>query len=210
VTVTPLGVDVHQPAPAPEGEVRSRLGLGDRRVILCVAQKRRYKNLERLVAALPALAEDVVAVLPGSPTPYEEELRSLAARLGVAERVILPDWVSESELASLYTWSQALVLPTLTEGFGLPVLEAMRHGLPVACSDIPVLREVADDAVLYFDPTDQASVGSAVQRVLQDAPLREKLRARGRDRVAGFTWRRTAEATLEGYARALAVHRGRS
>lgn len=203
IVVTPLGVRPPAVTPAPEAAVRWRLGLNTARVLLCVAQKRRYKNLESLVRALPALAPDVCLVLPGSPTRYEDRLRDLAADLGVSERMRLPDWLSESELAGLYALSEAFVLPSLTEGFGLPVLEAMVNGLPVACSDIPALREVAGDAALLFDPGDQGALDACLSRLLGDAALRRDLVLRGRQRASAFTWANTGRATLSGYREAL-------
>ena len=94
IDVTPLGVREPSEHPPPESELRARLGLERSRVVLCVAQKRPYKNLHSLVGALPALAQDVVLVLPGSSTPYERELRAMADDLGVSSRVRFPDWLS--------------------------------------------------------------------------------------------------------------------
>jgi alpha-1,3-rhamnosyl/mannosyltransferase len=138
-------------------------------------------------------------VLPGAPTEYENELRSLAENLGVADRVRFPAWVSDAELEALYASATCFVLPSLIEGFGLPVLEAMARGVPVACSDRPALPEVVGDAALLFDPTDQAAVTDAVRRLLTDKELRESLSARGLERARQFSWRRTAEATLASY-----------
>lgn len=211
IGVTPLGVRPPGVVPAPQAAVRARLNLGRSRVLLCVAQKRAYKNLERLVRALPALPDDVRLVLPGSSTPYEQRLRVVAAEVGVADRLRLPDWLSEPELAALYGLSDGFALPSLTEGFGLPVLEAMAHGLPVACSDIPALREVAGDAALRFDPFDQAAADACLTRLLDDSTLRAELVQRGRERAAQFPWVRTGRATLAGYRAAMASRgRGRS
>jgi glycosyltransferase involved in cell wall biosynthesis len=171
-------------------------------LILCVAQKRPYKNLASLIHAVADLPEATL-VLPGAPTEHEAELRGLADRLGVVDRVRFPAWVSGDELEALYAEATCFVLPSLIEGFGLPVLEAMARGVPVACSDRPALPEVAGDAALLFDPTDQHAVTDAVRRLLGDAELREQLSARGLERVKHFTWRRTAELTLESYRRAI-------
>jgi glycosyltransferase involved in cell wall biosynthesis len=174
-------------------------------VLLCVAQKRPYKNQEAIVRALAALGDDSASlVLPGAPTPYEDTLRALAAELGVADRVRLPGWVADDELDGLYRLATALVLPSRIEGFGLPVLEAMRRGTPVVCSSTTALGEVAGDAALLVDPGDQAAIDAAVARMVADGALRQRLAAAGRARAATFTWARTAEQTVAAYRRALA------
>jgi glycosyltransferase involved in cell wall biosynthesis len=204
VSVTPLGVRPPALAPVPEHALRERLGLEDARVLLSVAQLRPYKNLGRLISALPALDSEIVLVLVGASTPHEAELRALAAELGVTDRMRILGWVSEAELAGLYALSAAFVLPSLIEGFGLPVLEAMAHGVPVACSDIPALTEVAGDAALLFDPGDQTALDRELRRLLADPGLREDLAMLGHERVAQFRWARTGEASLRGYREAMA------
>jgi glycosyltransferase involved in cell wall biosynthesis len=213
IEVTPLAARPPRARATAEDVLRAQLDLADARVVLCVAQKRPYKNLHRLVRALPALEQDVVLVLPGSPTPHEAQLRTLAIELGVERRVRLPEWLSEEQLEGLYALSSAFVLPSLIEGFGLPVLEAMLRGVPVACSNASSLPEVAGDAALLFDPSSQAEVTGAIRRLLEDRALAERLAARGRERAAGFSWERTGAASLDGYRRAIAARsarRGRS
>jgi glycosyltransferase involved in cell wall biosynthesis len=205
IEVTPLGVSL--PAAErvlPEDVLRERLRLGESRVVLCVAQKRPYKNLHRLVRMLPDLDEDVVLVLVGSPTEYETELRSLAEELGVAARVRFPAWLPDRELDGLYSLSLVFVLPSLIEGFGIPVLEAMARGVPVACSNVSALPEVAGDAALLFDPERQEEITAAVRQLLGDRTLAGRLVGRGHERVKAFSWKRTGETSLAGYRRALA------
>jgi glycosyltransferase involved in cell wall biosynthesis len=209
LTVTPLGARPPMRSDPAEIEgVRARLQLGDARVVLCVSQKRPYKNLHTLVRALPELPDDVLLVIPGSWSPYEDELRTLAETLGVAERLRLPDWVSDEELEALYRTASAFALPSLIEGFGLPLIEAMARGVPVACSNRSALAEVAGDAALQFDPTRQEEITLAVRRLLDDRALSQRLAERGRVRAAEFTWRKTGEASLAGYRAAIAS-RGR-
>jgi glycosyltransferase involved in cell wall biosynthesis len=208
IDVTPLGVgEPSAGPPVDEPALRRRFDLADARVVLCVAQKRPYKNQQSLVRALPDLPDDVILMLPGSPTAYEADLRTLAAELGVSPRVRFPDWLTDDELDGLYAISTAFVLPSLIEGFGIPVLEAMARGLPVACSNVSALPEVAGDAALLFDPERQDEVTAAVRRLIDDAGLREQLVARGRARLALFTWKRTGEASLAGYRRAIEARR---
>lgn len=204
VDVAPLGVRPPGDDGLSAADVRARFELGDAPIMLCVAQKRPYKNQAVLVCVLTDLgSEPGILVLPGAPTAYEEELRSLAERLGVGERVRFLHWVSEDELQGLYRAARCFVLPSLIEGFGLPVLEAMARDLPVACSNRPSLPEVAGDAAILFDPEDQPAVSAAVRSLLTDEQLRADLIRRGRERVKLFSWERTAEATLASYRRAI-------
>jgi glycosyltransferase involved in cell wall biosynthesis len=95
-----------------------------------------------------------------------------------------------------------VAIPSLHEGFGLPVLEALQRGVPVACSDRSSLPEVAGDAALLFDPEDVGAIRTALARLLRDGALRAELAARGRAQAASFSWERTAELTAASYARA--------
>ncbi len=145
-------------------------------------------------------------VVPGYETTWEEELRQHARRAGAEERVRFLGWVSDSELEGLYRAATCLAFPSLAEGFGLPVLEAMIRGLPVACSDATSLPEVAGPAALYFDPLDTGGDrGGDRAGCCAIAALRERLAAAGRERARRFTWERAAAETLASYERALAA-----
>ena len=208
IEVTPLGVaDRPLVVPAGAGDLRARLGLGaDAPVLLSVAQMSPHKNLTMLVEALPRLADQrAVVVVPGRRTPYSEKLEARAAALGVRDRLVLPGYVDEETLEGLYATAAAFVLPSLLEGFGLPVLEAMRRGVAVACSDTSALPEVAGGAALLFDPRSADAVAAACDRLLADTAERERLIAAGRGRAAELTWEKTARATLRAYRRALAA-----
>ncbi|MEX2032199.1 MAG: glycosyltransferase family 1 protein [Dehalococcoidia bacterium] len=205
IDVTPLGVRVDERVEAtPEAELRARLDLGPGQVILSVAQKRPYKNLGALVRALPDLEADTRLVLAGSSTAHEDELRALAASLRVSDRVRFTDWLPERDLEGLYRAATCFALPSLIEGFGLPVLEAMARGLPVACSDRYALPEVTGGAAVLFDPEDQGAVTGAMRKLLADEALRSELARKGRGQARLFTWARTARATLDSYRRAVA------
>jgi glycosyltransferase involved in cell wall biosynthesis len=210
IDVTPLGVrvDGDESGATPEAELRSRLGLGGSAILLCVAQKQPHKNLASLIRALAELDAGTMLVLAGQAAPHEHELRALTARLGIAERVRFLDWVSSADLEGLYRTASVVVLPSFIEGFGLPVLEAMRHGTPVACSDRSALVEVAGDAALLFDPSDQAAVTGSLRLVLGDERLRAELVRRGSHRWRRFTWDRTAAATLKSYRKAITRRAG--
>jgi glycosyltransferase involved in cell wall biosynthesis len=206
VDVVPLGLGaVHRETPMAERDVRERLQLGERSVVLSLSAKRPHKNLLALIGALSRLARErrPLLVLPGYPTTYEAELRERVRLLGLEDDVRFPAWLSGAELEGLWAIARAFVFPSLYEGFGLPVLEAMARGVPVACSDASSLPEVAGDAALLFDPHDESAIASSLQRLLDEPALAESLRARGLLHVREFTWARTARLTLESYARAL-------
>jgi glycosyltransferase involved in cell wall biosynthesis len=206
IDVVPLGLGtVRRETPLSARELRERFGLGERRVVLSLSAKRPHKNLPALIGALARLpAEDrPVLVVPGYATAHETELRELARTAGVEQDVRFLGWLSGAEIEGLWTLAEAFVFPSLYEGFGLPVLEAMARGVPVACSNASSLPEVAGEAALLFDPHDEDAIAVALGRLLSDHALREELRARGLERVRGFTWERTARLTLDSYARAL-------
>jgi glycosyltransferase involved in cell wall biosynthesis len=190
--------------PEPEAVLRERHSLGDAPIVLSVSAHRPHKNLERLIDAVAALEQPAVLVVPGYETRWEDELEEHVRRRGAEERVRFLGWVSDAELEGLYESAICMAFPSLAEGFGLPVLEAMARGLPVACSDATSLPEVGGEAVVYFDPLDVPAMTGAIGRLLADADLRERLAAAGREQAARFTWERTAEGTLRSYERALA------
>ncbi|CAA9485934.1 MAG: hypothetical protein AVDCRST_MAG38-2333 [uncultured Solirubrobacteraceae bacterium] len=180
--------------------LRARHGIAaDARVVLCVAALRPHKNQALLVRALGSLPRDVVVVLAGHPEAYADELVALAADLGVADRLRVAGYVSDRELEGLYRLAACAALPTLAEGFGLPVLEALRRELPLACSDLAVLHEVGGDAPHYFDPRDPAGAARAIVAAIDAGPA-----PGARAQAERFTWEAAAEGTLAAYERALA------
>ena len=208
IDVTPLGSGTDEAVEATDDdELRARLGLGGGRVILAVSAFLAHKNVGRLVEALPAIREaapDGTLVLPGNWTRLRDEVAARAEALGIGDAVIFPGWVEAGDLEGLYRTAACFVLPSLREGFGLPVLEAMRRGVPVACSNASAVPEVAGDAALLFDPERPEAIAEAVTAILRDPDLAADLADRGPKRAALFTWRRTAEQTLRSFERALA------
>ncbi len=193
------------PAALSAQDTRTRFGLGERQVLLTLSAKRPHKNLLALIGAFARIPPErrPVLVLPGYPTWYEAELRARAAELGVLADVRFEGWLGEEEVEGLWGLADAFVYPSLYEGFGLPVLEAMARGVPVACADTSSLPEVAGDAALLFDPRSESAIAQAIERLLGDPALARDLRERGLSRAREFSWERTARLTLDCYARAL-------
>lgn len=203
IDVVPNGVRLPTSSPRPDG-TRERYRLGGRRVALSVATNLPHKNLPALIDALAVMDPHrrPLLVFAGHGTD-DGVLRARAAAAGVAEDVRLLGALSAEQLDSLYALADCLVLATLHEGFGLPVLEAMARSLPVVCSDIPALREVAGDGALYFDPHAPDAIARRVMELLTDETLAQRLREKGEERAAAFSWSDAAEGTLASYRRAL-------
>jgi glycosyltransferase involved in cell wall biosynthesis len=168
----------------------------DRPYVLAVGTLEPRKNLERLITAWASLDDaargDHVLALVG-PRGWDDAPILAAARAAGAR---LLGRVSEAELRALYAGAAAFAYPSLYEGFGLPVLEAMAAGAPVVTSSVSSLPEVAGDAALLVDPLDPRAIADALRRVLTDPALAADLRARGPQRAASFSWERTARETL--------------
>jgi glycosyltransferase involved in cell wall biosynthesis len=143
-------------------------------------------------------------VLAGPDAGQGQRLRELAVSLGIADRCVIPGRVSDAVLAGLYEDATALCFPSLAEGFGLPVLEAMAAGLPVVASDLEVIREVAGDAAVFVPAGDVPMLRGALEQVVNDEQLRRRLADNGRTRAGRFTWEATADATISAYQQALA------
>ena len=205
VDVVPLGVAGPQATTVDERQVRQRYGLGDASIVLTMSAKRPHKNLMALLEAFSLLPQEPnrILVLPGYPTAHEAALRSRAEALGIARSTRFIGWVSRDELEALYSAAACFVFPSLYEGFGLPVLEAMTRGVPVACSVRASLGEVIGDAAVSFDPERPEEIARAMIRILDDPVEADHLRAAGLARAASFTWAATARGTLRTYERAL-------
>jgi alpha-1,3-rhamnosyl/mannosyltransferase len=163
--------------------------------VLAVGTLEPRKNLPRLIAAWTRLPEELRsahALALVGPRGWDDEEVLAAAR---AAGVRLLGRVGDAQLHALYANATAFAYPSLYEGFGLPVLEAMAAGAPVLTSLSSSLPEVAGDAALLVDPRDTAAIAAGLERLLRDAGLRERLRVAGRARAAAFSWERTARET---------------
>jgi glycosyltransferase involved in cell wall biosynthesis len=157
-----------------------------------------YKNLARLIEAFALVDGRYRLVLAGDQEDFGAALKERAS-----ERVVFTGPVSEPELAALYAGALAYAFVSLSEGFGLPGLEAMAAGVPVVAARAASLPEVYGDAALYCDPHDVGSIASALSEVAENEGLRAGLAALGRRKAAEFSWTRTAEQTLAVYCEAL-------
>ena len=171
-----------------EDDLRRRFGLGDERVVLCVSAALEHKNLPRLIEAMEGI--DARLVIVGH--PGRERLEG--------EGVVFTGWVDDADLEGLYALAACAVYPSLFEGFGMPPLEAMARGLPLACSNAASLPEVVGDAAVLFEPRDVGAMRAAIRRVLDEPP--PGLVERGRERAGQFTWERCARGVREVYEKA--------
>lgn len=190
--VTPLAASGALAAPAAPDAVRAKHGL-HRPFVLAAGTVEPRKNLVGLMDAWAGLEGDAELVLVGPPGWETEGI----VRRARADRVRMLGFVPDDELAALYGLCAVFAYPSLYEGFGLPVLEAMACGAPVVTSNLSSLPEVAGDAAILVDPRDPAALRGALARLLADPAERARLAAAGRERAATFTWERTARKTLE-------------
>ncbi len=194
ITVTPNGVDpiFHGPREAADLPFIESLRLSPDEYVLFVGNRKPHKNVERLLAAWMSVSERRPAlrlVLAGGDWNAAE----------LPPGVIATGLIPIEKLAMLYRNALVLVQPSIEEGFGLPVVEAMASATPVICSDIAALTEVAGAASVKVDPFDSVAIGAAMLRLADDAEQRASLRAAGVTRARQFTWERCAIATLNVY-----------
>ncbi len=206
ITVVPDAADASfRPAPPEQiATVLARLGL-PKRYVLYVGTNRPHKNLSRLVEAWAGLGEGrrdgCRLVIAGPEDRRYPEARQRARMLSHGE-ILFPGTIQEGDISALYSGARLFVQPSLSEGFGLPVVEAMACGAPVACSRTPALDETSGGAALQFDPTNVTEMSKAIDQVLNDEALRARLVSRGLKRAGEFSWARTATLTLGAYRNA--------
>src|SRR3954451_8230 len=178
-------------------ETRQRLGLPER-FLLYVGQVYPHKNVAGILKALALLAGRFPhkLVIAGRPSINSQGDLGLIERLGLGDRVQITGWLAQDELPVLYSLADAFVFPSLYEGFGIPLLEAMACGCPVVTSTAGACPEVVGKAGLQVDPYSPQAIADAIARVLTDPEFAAGMRDRGLARAREFTWDRTAHATL--------------
>jgi len=195
-------------SPSESAGVLARHGVsGD--FVLAVGTVEPRKNLLALLRVFESLAAEGRArhlrlVVAGSREGWlNRDFYTAVEESPVKERVVFTGYVSDDVLSALYSSCRAFVYPSLYEGFGLPVLEAMACGAPVVCGDTPALAETAGGAALLVEPRDAHQLARAIVEILDDGGAARRLSEAGRRRAAEFTWARTARMTLDVYAEAM-------
>ncbi len=183
--------------------VRQKYRLGDRPYILSLGTVQPRKNYQRLVQAFAQLDPSYALVIAGSKGWGGEGILAEVEKLGLAERIHFPDFVADVDLPALYSAASLFAYPSLYEGFGLPVLEAMACGTPVVASKRSSLPEVVGEAGLLVDPLDVTAIAAAMAQVLADEDLHQRLSELGRLQAAKFNWGKTAAKLVELYQKLL-------
>lgn len=213
VFVVPNGVDHDRFKPQdPEvagPELQRELGIDGPFIVYVSRLEHPGKNHVGLIRAFELLKERLDAphrlVLAGKDWTRAGEIHEAAAASPVSADILLPGHVRADLLPALYSQADLMVFPSLYEGFGLPVLEAMACGTPVACGSVSSIPEVGGDAAVYFEPLQEESMAGVMTQVIEDQAFREDLRSRGMQRSRWFTWEATARKTLDVMTKALAV-----
>jgi glycosyltransferase involved in cell wall biosynthesis len=183
-------------------ELRKRIGLTAEHYILFVGGADPRKNHQIFLEAAEKVRKKLgprMVVLVGSPVHPFGNYEETARRRSLTEKVLCPGRLPMGDLQLLYSATDLFVFPSLYEGFGMPVLEAMACGAPVLTSDSTALVEVAGDAAVLVDPQDARALGEAMVRALEDEPLRADLKAKGFARAKQFSWEQVAEKTVALY-----------
>jgi glycosyltransferase involved in cell wall biosynthesis len=206
IRVIPEGVDqpVHLLSDEERRAERERLVGRGNEMVLSVGVLQTRKNTVNAIRAVASLPARYQLVLVGGQGYGNEAIHDFIRKERLESRLKLLGHVLADQLPTLYQAARVLLFPSLEEGFGLPVLEAMAHGLPVVASNSSALPEVGGDAPLYVDPHDPRDIAERVRQAVEDLPLRTAMIERGRARARQFTWQRTAEGTCALYDEVLA------
>ncbi len=181
-------------------EFAQRLGIRTEYVV-AFSSRDAHKNIGALIKAVARIADHLQLVVVGLLPKGPPALTSLADSLGMGPRIVFTGYLSETERTLVLAHAKVLAFPSLYEGFGMVLLEAMNAGVPIACADVTALPEVAGPAALLFNPFSVADIASALQRLLVDSSLRQRLILAGRKRARDFSWELSARQTLKVYER---------
>ncbi|MBL8994800.1 MAG: glycosyltransferase family 4 protein [Spirochaetia bacterium] len=207
ITVTPLSHDrdLYQPVQSPErlSALRSKMGLRRPYLLSTVSTIWFRKNILNIVKAFGDFKKKdagrhqlVFTGRKGDPVFYEEVL-ALIRDLGLVDDVVITGGIPAEDMATLYSGAELLLFPSLYEGFGMPILEAMACGCPVITANVSAMPEVAGNAGILVDPHSVSEIASAVQKITQNPGLRKELVEKGFVQAAGFDWAKTARQTLK-------------
>lgn len=180
--------------------------LMNKKFIMYVGRPQPHKNLERLIRSFKKLHEihpELVLALAGKKDGFYDQHEKLSDELGIHDSVVFTDFVSDGQLRWMYEHCAAYIFPSLSEGFGLPGLEAMMHGAPVVSSNATCLPEVYGDAAHYFDPYSINDMTTKISEVLTDTSLRALLIKKGAAQSSKYSWKTTAQETLQAYKQVL-------
>lgn len=169
--------------------------------LLYMGRLERKKNTPLLIEAYAMAREEKGLkenlVLIGDASYGYDEVKYMIREYSIENNVIMPGWVDEEDMPFILNGANAFIFPSKHEGFGIPVLQAMGCEIPIAASDIAPIREVAQDAILYFDPNDTCSVKFAIEKILLDNNLRLNILKKSRQRIKNFSWKKCAQETLD-------------
>ncbi|MGQ9618711.1 MAG: glycosyltransferase family 4 protein [Candidatus Aminicenantia bacterium] len=182
-------------------KVRSKYSLPSK-FILFVGNIEPRKNLEILIEAFLTLKDkftELMLVIVGEKILGYEELENIIEKNNLKERVFFIGYVDSEELSVIYRLSSIFVFPSIEEGFGLPVIEAMASSVPVVASSVSSIPEIARDSILYFNPYSFSELAEKIESLLQNFELRMELVRRGLERAGKFSWKKAAEETLDFY-----------
>lgn len=181
-------------------EILEKYGL-EAPYFLYVGRLEKKKNTPALIEALALIREDhpeikEKLVLIGNASFGYDEVKYVIEEFDLNNDVFMPGWVAEEDLPYIFNGASAFIFPSRHEGFGIPVVQSLACGLPTAASDIPVLREIAGDAVLYFDQNDDRAIARAMVEIISDENLRSELKRKGLEKVRDFSWDSCTRETL--------------
>lgn len=202
ITVTPLGISDFQSTSNATADKYKII----KPFVLYVGVAYPHKNLDGLIEAWKIFCgrhgDNYELVLTGKINYFYEKIMRLAEKKDI-HNITFTGFVPDEDLPTLYRSASLYIFPSLYEGFGLPPLEAMQYGLPVASSNAACLPEILRDAVLYFDPRNSDDIADTIWRGLTDRQIREQLNQKSVQLIHNFSWKNTANATLEGYKNVL-------